>query len=131
AAHDRGPKPLLPDPPAAGPTLAFSPPAPPADRVGERLPRLVARGFARIKVGDDVVPLSPLPELDLAGRETIDVVLDRLVLRADAQTRLAGSLEQAFQEGGGRAVVEILRDGGAPEVRRYGAQFGCQTSRTQ
>ena len=53
------------------------------------------------------------------------MVLDRLVLRPDAQTRLAGSLEQAFQEGGGRAVVEILREGGPPDVRRYGEQFGC------
>ena len=43
------------------------------------------------------------------------------------QTRLAGSLEQAFREGGGRAVVEIQRDGRPAEVRRYGEQFGCQT----
>src|SRR5207245_1836123 len=36
------------------------------------------------------------------------VVLDRVVLRPDGSRRLAESLEQAFREGGGRAVVEVL-----------------------
>ncbi len=110
--------------------VGFPLPLPAADRVKELLGRLVARGFARIKVGDDVVPLSPLPDLDLAGRESIDVVLDRLLLRPDTQTRLAGSLEQAFREGGGRAVVAIQQDGRPPETRRYGERFGCHACGT-
>ena len=57
-------------------------------------------------------------------------MLDRLVLRPEPQTRLAGSFEQAFREGGGRAVVEIQRDGRPPDVRRYGEQFGCQACGT-
>ena len=77
-----------------------------------------------------MVPLSPLPDLDLAGRESVDVVLDRLVLRPDGQTRLAGSLEQAFREGGGRAVVELQQDGRPPETRRYGERFGCHACGT-
>ena len=130
AAPDRVADALVAEAAGARVLVGFPLPVPAADRVGDLLARLVARGFARIKVGDDVVPLSPLPDLDLAGRETIDVVLDRLVLRPDAQTRLAGSFEQAFREGGGRAVVEVLREGRPPEVRRYGERFGCQTCGT-
>jgi excinuclease ABC subunit A len=130
AAPDRVAEALLAEATGARALIGFPLPVPPGDRAAELLTRLVARGFARIKVGDDVIPLTPLPELDLAGRETIDVVLDRIVLRPDAQTRLAGSLEQAFQEGGGRAVVEIRRDDPPAEIRRYGEQFGCQTCGT-
>ncbi len=130
AAPDRVADALLAEAAGARVLVGFPLPVPAADRVGDLLARLVARGFARIKVGDDVLPLSPLPNLDLAGRETVDVILDRLVLRPDAQTRLAGSFEQAFREGCGRAVVEIQREGRPPEVRRYGEQFGCQACGT-
>ena len=46
--------------------VGFPLPVPAPDRVPDLLARLVARGFARIRVGTSVVPLSPLPELDLA-----------------------------------------------------------------
>ena len=49
------------------------------------------------------------------------------MLDAGRQTRLAGSLEQAFAEGGGRAVVAVLSGDGsaATAVLRYGDRFGC------
>ena len=130
AAPDRVADALLAEAAGARVLVGFPLPVPAADRVGDLLARLVARGFARIKVGDEVLPLSPLPDVDLAGRETVDVILDRLLLRPESQTRLAGSFEQAFREGGGRAVVEIQRDGRPAEVRRYGEQFGCQACGT-
>jgi excinuclease ABC subunit A len=131
AAPDRVAAALVADAPGARALVGFPLPAPAPDRVAELLARLVARGFARIRLGDDVIPLSPLPAPDLRGRDTLEVVLDRLVLRPDVQTRLAGSLEQAFREGGGQAVVELRREGQPPEVRRYGEQFGCQACGTR
>ncbi len=130
---------------AGGRALVMFPlPVPAKEPASEFLGRLVVRGFARVKVGDAVLPLTPLPEVDLAGRVELLVVLDRLTLRAEGQSRLAGSLEQAFREGGGRAVVEVARDGGPPQegssvpeaerrrhrdqmviTRRYGDRFGC------
>jgi excinuclease ABC subunit A len=130
AAPDRVADALLAEAEGARVLVGFLLPVPAADRVRELLARLVARGFARIKVGDDVVPLSPVPEVNLGGHETVEVVLDRLVVRPDSRTRLAGSFEQAFREGAGRAVVEILRDGRPSEVRRYGEQFGCHACGT-
>jgi excinuclease ABC subunit A len=116
---------LVAEAPGARALVGFALPAPAPDRLPELLGRLVSRGFARVKVGAEVVPLTPPPALDLDGRDELIVVLDRVALRADAQSRLAESLEQAFREGGGGAVVEVLRDGRPAETRRYGDRFGC------
>ena len=60
--------------------------APPASRRPSCGPRLVRRGFARVKVGDDVRAIwPPPPARDLAGRRgTIAVVLDRARARPRA-----------------------------------------------
>jgi excinuclease ABC subunit A len=105
--------------------VMFPLPVPAKDEPAVFLARLVARGFARIKVGDAVLALDPLPPIDLTAHAELLVVLDRVVLEAARQSRLAGSLEQAFAEGGGRAVVEVLVDGQAPTLVRYGDRFGC------
>jgi excinuclease ABC subunit A len=113
--------------PGARALVTFPLPVPAKEPAAEFLGRLIARGFARIKVGGEVLPLTPLPTIDLTPHAELCVVLDRLVLDAGRQTRLAGSLEQAFADGGGRAVVEVLAgDGGATTaVLRYGDRFGC------
>ncbi len=110
--------------PGARALVTFPLPVPAKEPAAEFLGRLAARGFARIRVGDAVVPLAPLPDVDLAGRAEIAVVLDRLVVEAGRRSRLAASLEQAFAEGGGRAVVELVGEG-ATTTLRYGDRFGC------
>lgn len=67
--------------------------------------RLVRRGFARLKVGDTVHELTGVPPPDLVGHRDVLVVLDRLTLSPARRSRLIGSLEEAFREGSGRAVV--------------------------
>ena len=84
--------------------------------------RLVARGFARIKVGDDVVPLSPLPDARTspgARRSTWSSTVS--CSRPDAQTRLAGSFEQALPRGrrpGGRGDPAGRPPARGPPLRR-------------
>ncbi len=111
--------------PGARALVMFPLPVPGKEPAAEFLGRLVARGFARIKVGEELLPLTPLPVVDLTAYQELSVVLDRLVLDAARRSRLAGSLEQAFGEGGGRAVVDVRRDGQAPTLHRYGDRFGC------
>jgi excinuclease ABC subunit A len=77
---------------------------------------LLARGFARVKVGEAVHDLA-----DAAGRPAVlpalrpgqafQVVLDRVVLAAGARHRITESLETALTEGDGRAEVEVLGHG--------------------
>ncbi len=111
--------------PGARALVMFPLPVPTKEPAAEFLGRLAARGFVRVKIGDEIQPLTPLPAVDLTGHPELLVVLDRLPLEPARQSRMAGSLEQAFREGGGRAVVEVLRDGQPPALHRYGDRFGC------
>src|SRR5438034_986251 len=68
---------------------------------------LTRRGFARVRLGAEVVDLAAPPPPTLPGPE-LDVVLDRVVLAADGRARLVDSLETALREGGGRVAVEVV-----------------------
>jgi excinuclease ABC subunit A len=82
---------------------------------------LLAEGFMRVKVRDQMHTLTPTLMLDLAGLTQIDVVVDRLVLQESQQSRLAESLETAFIKGGGMALAEIVGE----ETWRLSDQFHC------
>jgi excinuclease ABC subunit A len=82
---------------------------------------LLAEGFVRVKVRDQVSTLTPNLILDLAGLSQIDVVVDRLVLEENQRSRLAESLETAFIKGGGRALVDIVGEA----TWRLSDQFHC------
>jgi excinuclease ABC subunit A len=82
---------------------------------------LLAEGFVRVKVGEQVQTLARGLDLNLEGLSQIDVVVDRLVLEQSQRSRLAESLETAFGKGGGLAQVDIVGD----TVWRLSDQFHC------
>ncbi len=77
----------------------------------ERLKKLKAQGFARVRVNGDVLGLDPLPELDKNKRHTLELVVDRLVARPDIRKRLADSVELALAQGGQRLFVHEMDPG--------------------
>ena len=54
--------------------------------------------------------LTPRPELNKKIKHDIDVVVDRIVIRPDMQSRLADSFETALAIGDGIAVAEMADD---------------------
>lgn len=54
----------------------------------------------------EIYDIADVPKLDKKLKHTIDVIVDRIVVRAGAESRLAGSLETAFAFGAGLAKVE-------------------------
>src|SRR6188508_3638429 len=79
-----------------------------AGRKGEQanlLEELRAQGFTRVRIDGKVHDLDTAPKLKKTLRHSIDVVIDRLRVRADAKQRLAESLETALRHADGRAVV--------------------------
>ena len=82
---------------------------------------LLAEGFVRVKVREQVYTLAPNLTLDLSGLSQIEVVVDRLVLAEPQRSRLAESLETAFVKGGGMALVDILGE----TLWRLSDQFHC------
>jgi excinuclease ABC subunit A len=84
------------------------------------IPSLRQRGWERVRVGGEILRLDDFEE-ELKGREAVavELVVDRLVLRADQRSRLADSLELAFREGEKRALLlveEAAAPGGWAEV---------------
>lgn len=63
-------------------------------------------GYVRVKVDGTVYDIVDVPVLDKKLKHTIDVIVDRIIVRKGSEGRLADSLETAFSFGAGLAKVE-------------------------
>ena len=96
-----------------------------AGRKGEQLDllgELRAQGFVRVRVDGEVFELDAAPALDKNKRHSIDVVVDRLKVRAELRQRLAESFETALTHAEGRAIALEI-DTGAEHV--FSSKFAC------
>ena len=94
------------------------------DRKGEHrdvLEELRADGFSRVKVDGELHLLEEPPALDKKLKHTIEVVVDRLVMKPDLRTRLAQSIETAAQLAGGLVAIDVA--GGEPML--FNQNFAC------
>ena len=73
----------------------------------KELAELQKRGFQRAKVDGQFYEIADVPALDKKFTHDIDVVVDRVVIRADIATRLADSIETALSLADGLAIVEL------------------------
>jgi excinuclease ABC subunit A len=65
-------------------------------------------GLSRVRVDGQVYQLSDPPKLDKQKKHSIDVVVDRLVLRPGIQQRLTESVETALRLASGLLTVELV-----------------------
>jgi excinuclease ABC subunit A len=65
------------------------------------------KGFQRVKIDGKFYEIAEAPTLDKKFKHDIDVVVDRIVVRADIATRLADSLETALKLADGLAIAEF------------------------
>jgi excinuclease ABC subunit A len=104
------------------------------DRKGEykkEFADLLKKGYQRVKVDGEYYAIEDAPALDKKFKHDIDVVVDRLAVKAGLETRLADSVEQALKLGDGLAVVEFAdkKDAkGAAERILLSAKFACPVS---
>lgn len=75
----------------------------------ELLTKVKKQGFVRVRIDGEVVSLDPLPELEKNKRHTIDLVVDRLVLKTGMRKRLADSVELGLQYGQGRIIMAVIK----------------------
>ena len=66
------------------------------------------KGFQRVKINGEVTEIGDAPKLDKKFKHDIDVVVDRIVVRADIASRLADSFEQALKLADGLAIAEFV-----------------------
>ncbi len=97
-------------------------------RKGEHLHilnQLRTQGFVRARIDGLVVDLDDAPALDKNRKHDIEVVIDRIKVRDDLQTRLAESFETALELADGIAKVAPMEDG--LEEMVFSARFACPT----
>ncbi|HTG70449.1 MAG TPA: excinuclease ABC subunit UvrA [Candidatus Udaeobacter sp.] len=66
------------------------------------------QGFVRVRVNGELRELSEKIELEKNKKHSIEVVVDRIVVKPDVQSRLADSLETALKLSEGRVIVDII-----------------------
>ncbi len=94
------------------------------DRKGEYrdiFDHLRAEGFTRVKVDGEQRLLEEEIVLDKKFKHTIEVVVDRLVMKPDLRTRLAQSIETAVALAEGLVVIDVV-DG---EPMTFSERFAC------
>jgi excinuclease ABC subunit A len=87
----------------------------------KELRQLQADGFVRVRIDGEIYELAETPELDKKKQHTIEVVVDRLVLKEEIRSRLADSLETALRLAEGLVRVEVV--GGESLV--FSEQHAC------
>jgi excinuclease ABC subunit A len=88
----------------------------------ELLADLSRRGFTRVRIDGQVQTLGEVQELAKTRAHTLEVVVDRLVVRAGLRGRVTDSVETALREGLGLVTV-LTATGETP----YSARMACPT----
>lgn len=66
------------------------------------------KGYVRLRVDGEVVDVNDVPTLDKNKNHTIEVVVDRLVVKTGIETRLADSIETSLELGEGNLTVDVI-----------------------
>jgi excinuclease ABC subunit A len=88
---------------------------------------LQSKGYARARVDGVVHPLTDPPKLKKQEKHTIEVVVDRLTVKASAKQRLTDSVESALRLSGGLVLLDFvdLPEGDPHRERRYSEHLAC------
>ena len=85
------------------------------------------QGFARVRVDGTVYPIAEVPKLKKQEKHTIEVVVDRLTVKAESKTRLTDSIETALRLASGLVILDFvdIKAGAADKERTYSEHMAC------
>ena len=90
---------------------------------------LLKKGFQRVKVDNIFYEIKDVPELEKNIKHNIDVVVDRIVIDKNLNSRLADSFETALNLTDGIAVIETFSSSNKINNRIiYSAKYACPVS---
>ncbi len=96
-----------------------------SNRKGEQIDlfeELKAQGFVRLRVDGKIYEVDALPQLAKTTKHNVDVVVDRIKVKADMKQRIAESFETALRLAEGKAIaVEMDTE----KEHLFSAKFSC------
>jgi len=88
----------------------------------EILEKINRMGYPRVRIDGQVYMVDELPKLEKNKKHTIEVVIDRLVIKDGIRSRLVDSIEQGLKIGNG---VVVINDVSKKEDRVFSEKFAC------
>ena len=82
-------------------------------------------GYVRVRVDGEIMDLDTAIVLDKQVKHTIEVIVDRVVLRPDGRSRLADSIEMGIEMTGGLVSILILDADGSEKVETFSEHNSC------
>ena len=85
------------------------------------------QGFSRVRVDGTVYPIAEIPKLKKQEKHTIEVVVDRLTVKAESKTRLTDSIETALRLASGLVILDFvdIKVGSPDKERTYSEHMAC------
>ena len=80
------------------------------------------KGFVRARIDGELLELAEAPSLAKTKKHTIEIVVDRIIIRPDLQQRLGDSLETALSLSGGLVSVLEMESG---RETLYSQNYAC------
>ena len=78
-------------------------------------------GFVRVQVDGETYDLDSVPELDKNKKHTVNVVIDRIIIKEGIRSRLFDSFESALRLSDGYAIADVIGGGPIP----FSEQYAC------
>jgi excinuclease ABC subunit A len=79
------------------------------------------QGYVRVRVNGEMRELTEEITLDKNKKHTIEIVVDRIVIKEDVAARLADSIETALNLTGGKVLVDVMEK----EELLFSSQLAC------
>jgi len=83
-------------------------------------------GYVRVRIDGETYDVSDAPALEKNKKHTIDIIVDRLVMKDGIRTRLTDSAENALNLAKGNLVIVILNADGSQTERSYSQNYACE-----
>ena len=78
-------------------------------------------GYVRIRVDGEIMEINDEIQLDKKRKHTIEIVVDRLIVRPEIQKRLTDSIETSLNLAGGLLVIDVM----GKEEMLFSQNFSC------
>ena len=82
-------------------------------------------GFARVRIDGNIYDLNEEFHLDKNIKHTIDIIVDRLVIKEDLRSRLSDSVESALRVADGKVTVVTVVQGEEGETFEFSQKYAC------